>query len=160
MTPENVRWILAWAAGLVYSVLIGAFFVKRVVELLWQKAGAPAKQGAASLSMFTGMLDRALYAGALQLNLAGFVAVWLAYKTYGASRDWDKPRQVGNQTIAARTVRHIFLIGNGLNVLYGAAGWKLMQFVQGSDWIKLAIVAVGLVVATLVLELWVRRQAR
>jgi hypothetical protein len=160
MTAENVLWILAWAAGLVYSVLVGAFFVKRIVELMWQKAGVLERQDLASLSLFSGMLDRAIFAGALQLNLAGFVPVWLAYKTYGASRDWDRPRQVGNQSIPARTVRHIFLIGNGLNVLYGVTGWKVIHFIQGSDWVKLAAVAVGLVLATLVLEFWIRRRVR
>ncbi len=88
-----------------------------------------------------------MYTASWVLGRPEFIAVWLAMKIAGNWGRWDNHRQL----------YHVFLVGNGLCILYGVVGGL---FIEGAHWQQKWVPVVGLVVGTLLLWVGVRYELR
>jgi len=146
--------ILAWAAqqdwglalayfiGFLFSIVGGDVLIRFILYPLYEAVEAPKPYGTHWSTRVCGWVERALYTASWVLGRPEFIAVWLALKVAGTWQRWGKQREIYN----------VFLVGNGLCILYGVVGGL---FIEGAGWQKWVPV-VGLVVGTLILRVGVR----
>lgn len=68
-----------------------------------------------------GLLEAVLYPTSLLAGHGAFIGVWLALKTAGSWKRWEK------ETYEGRARFQIFLLGNGLSILFGAATYAAIR---------------------------------
>jgi hypothetical protein len=105
--------------GFGFSIVLGDLFVRPLVRQMWaylsRQGNVPAEphvKQAGSLSMPLGMLERALYTGALIMGSWELIAAWLVLKTAGKWKEVAVHRGADN----------VWLIGNGLSLFFGFFG--------------------------------------
>lgn len=84
----DYKVIIAYACGYFFSVLVGTYFIGRLVDRLWKSIGWTGSVGhdqtnirpGAWLPPITGFVERILYTTSLLMNNAVFIGVWLAIK--------------------------------------------------------------------------------
>ncbi len=115
---------LALLIAFLYSVILAILPILYVVNLLWEKTKAqysndPDKYKRDNwLPLITGIIDRSIYLFSLLSGKPEFIVVWLGLKTVAIAPNWKKE----TDGIPARAVFNIFIIGNGLCVLFSFAG--------------------------------------
>ena len=77
-----------------------------------KKAGLPERPRSV-LTLPLGMLERALYVLALVSGNASWIGLWLGLKTAASWNRWQDKNSAST---------NVWLLGNGLSVLYGAIG--------------------------------------
>jgi hypothetical protein len=109
-------------AGFVFSIVVGHFVLWSLIEkTLWpyvRRHHPPdATQHKARLSWLVGVLERAIYTGALMVPGSGiqFVAGFLAVKVAARWHSSSGPRATVDSD-------NIWIIGTWLSVLFGAVG--------------------------------------
>ena len=104
--------------GYLVSTIGGAFVLWLVVDIVgWsylQKVFGIKRKARGSLSVTLGIVERGLYTTALIIYAPEWIAVWLAIKVAG---QWRRSEQEGE-----KAAYNLFLIGNGLSVLFGLIG--------------------------------------
>jgi len=140
---------LARLLGYGFSVVVGHFLVKGVVDRMRNAIDAGPKNGPRSgQSTVVGVVERALYTSAMEIGRHGFVGIWLALKVAAAWKQWDKEAP---EASSGRATCQIFLVGSGLSVAYGAAGWKIIDWVQMWNWQSAVGMPLALVLGSLAL---------
>ena len=143
-----IGYMVAYGVGFVFSVVVGHWVTKRVVEPLHEKPGPPREKNYERLPKITGMLDRFLYTSAWLTPYQEFIGIWLLVKV---ARGWKVPGQppeqpsetqrrkrlwltpykefIGKRVISGYDVGrfNIFIIGNALCVIFGVLGGIFIQ---------------------------------
>lgn len=104
-----------------------------------------------------GYIERFLYAASIALGFAEFVAIWLALKVAGQWDRWklDMGEDATRDTNRARATYTVYLVGNGLSIIYGAAGAIIVTELSLKQWPILLGFIVCLVFLNLVLYLFI-----
>jgi hypothetical protein len=90
-----------------------------------------------------------MYTTALILGQGLFVAAWLALKAVPQWKRWNETVTGDDGTeIEGRAIYNVFLIGNALNIAFGAAGWKTVEWLRVGKITQSLILGVGLIVAS------------
>lgn len=145
---------LAYAIGYAFSVFLGNFFIGRVVDQLWKSVGWTGDtrhnktniRPGAWIPPITGFVERVLFTASLQIGKPEFIGIWLAVKVASQWKRWSEEEH--------RSRFQIFLIGNGLSVLYGGVGFKIIEWISSGGWVKALIVAAAVVLMTEGLKCW------
>ena len=103
--------IVSVLVGYVLGLFGGHLIVSRIVNSNWRKFLPKLKQHH-PLPMIIGYLDRFIYITSILVGAEEFVAVWLVLKMAG---EWNQDNDSQD-----RPLYHLFLLGNGLNVVIGA----------------------------------------
>ena len=116
----SVNSIVIVLVGYVLGLFGGHLIVSRVVNSNWRKFLPKIKQHH-PLPMIIGYLDRFIYITSILVGAEEFVAVWLVLKMAG---EWNQSNDTHD-----RPLYHLFLLGNGLNVVVGALiGFAIKYF--------------------------------
>ena len=132
-----IGYIVAYGVGFFFSVVVGHWVTKRVVERLHKKPGPDREENYERLPKITGMLDRILYTGAWLTPYREFIGIWLLVKV---AKSWKVPGQSLEQIPERKKVKeqwvisgyevgryNIYLIGNALCVIFGVLGGIFIQ---------------------------------
>lgn len=147
--------------GYGYAILVGHFCIKALVDKLWPPEAE--RPPAAYLPAIEGCLERGLFLASLQLQMTGFIGVWLALKAAGRWKRWDEGHETQNQKFDGRIFYHIFLIGSGLSVAYAAVAHQLIKSLKSPDTRRLIFIfslAAALVVGTFALRCYADKKRR
>ena len=100
-----------------------------------------------------GIVERSLYVTALILGRLEFVAVWLTLKTIARSPRWTE-----EAAIKGRGLFNVFLVGNGLSIVFAAIGYGLALWIAGPSWLRdlrlATLAAVAVTVAFALICTW------
>lgn len=144
--------IAASAAGYFFSVIIGYWAIKQLMDAAWgtvmRRLGAntPHPNPYPEHPEAIGLLERTLYTAAWQLAVPGFVGIWLVLKVAGGWKGWTEDLSVSNARVSGRTVFNVFLLGTGTSLAYGVIGALIIQRLNRDSWaiaLLLGIVTVG-----------------
>lgn len=113
----------AWNIGVVVigyliAIAAGHLIVGPIVARLWKRY-VPSLERHTPLPAIVGAMEIVLYMSAWLLDGKELIAIWLALKFIG---DWTPTK-----TDTDRPLHHIFLIGNGLNVMISVGVALIMQ---------------------------------
>lgn len=131
MTEANLEPMVWYAAGYAYAILIGHWSIRWLAAAMLlpedkQRADQPADDNDEDLGHSlilppaVGMIERALYVSGLLAGQGAIIGVWLALKAIGTGAFRGKARHVYQR----------FLIGSAASVLYAAAAY------QGITWLN------------------------
>lgn len=128
----------------VFVFLVGDLACRKTGDALWQTLEIPPERLRKHrphpwLAPLMGHVDRLLYVAALEMAWPAFIGLWLVLKAVG---HWRSPER--------RSIYNVFLIVNGISVLYAVVGWKMLQWARAEDWKPLVIYPVALIVLTVV----------
>lgn len=104
--------------GYILSLGLGHLIAYQAVTRLWKRY-LPTVDEQVFLPAIVGVMDRFLFTTSYLLGVKEFIAVWLAIKLAG---QWTPTK-----TDIDRPLYHIFLIGNGLNVITSVGAALLIQ---------------------------------
>jgi len=96
-------------------------------------------------SRIVGYIERFLYTTALLLQHYGIIGVWLAFKVAGR---WERAKKQfddlynGNKSnpknkMKAHAIYSVFIIGNGLSIVYAVIGYKIVVWMQSNQSLQL-----------------------
>ncbi len=147
--------------GYTFSILAGHLFTHLVVVEAWKRLvggdnDVSALRGDSWFTEALSVLERTLYTASWQLGKPEFVAVWLALKVGGQWKRWSEDQPLGERKILGRAIYTIFLLGNGLSLLYAIVGASLIERLTNSEWLPAIALPLILIVGTLVLWLWAK----
>jgi len=166
---ENWRGFAPYALGLLYAILFGHWLVKANVDVLWKVIGVGSKVERHDWpSTLLGSLERTLYIASLLIGKGEFIAVWLALKAVPQWQRWNEiiktesiqidSAKTEQKQIEGRAVYNIFLIGNALNVLFAAVGWRIVIFLRAGEWVIPLAESMLLIVVCLASFEWSKRK--
>ncbi|MEI7733610.1 MAG: hypothetical protein WCO56_28855 [Verrucomicrobiota bacterium] len=133
-----MKWY-AQLMGYSFPILLGILLMRNMIERLWDcLVDHNAKLGfrpPAWQPEFLARLESVLFILFLQLGQAWFIAAWMAMKIAGQWMRWMDPgdAQVGRPP--GHVVFNMFMIGNGLLILFAVVGYKLIGWVNREDWL-------------------------
>lgn len=141
--------ILYYALGYFYSIFVGHWLILNFSRKAWIALGEMPK-GEKDMpyrwtSSLAGILDRVIYTSSLLMPAKEFIAVWLAVKVAVQWRRWDNNKDLGK----ARASFHIFVIGTGLSLLYGAVGALIVKWLSHKEYLPAIAVPILLVILSL-----------
>ena len=148
---------LFYFLGYAFGVVLGHSLVGMVVDQMYENFARYMKQDLVKdgirpqpwVPQITGVVERILFISALLMGHASFIGVWLAVKTASQWKFWNEEK--------TRTRFQIFLIGNGLSILYAATGYKIIVWLGREEITIAAVVSICLVSITLLIFLWAKR---
>lgn len=108
MDYEPGRLLVGFAVSTLGGALVLWYLVERV---LWPRSKHPRPRFG---TMPLGIIERALYTGALLVGAPGWIPVWLGLKVATHWPGWSNSE--------SRVTYNIFLIGNALSVAIGFVG--------------------------------------
>jgi hypothetical protein len=77
------------------------------------------------------------------MGYPGFIAVWLGLKVVPQWKRWNENTKMAGKELEGRAVFNIFLIGNGLSVVFAGLGAKCIQWLDDGQWnIAIAVISV------------------
>ena len=101
--------ILIIMLGYLVAIVLGHFVVGSIITRLWKQHIPHEVNRNMPLPRLVGGLDIFLYMSSFLLGFPEFIAIWLALKFAG---EWSPAK-----TEIDRPLHHVFLLGNGLNVI-------------------------------------------
>lgn len=104
--------------GYTVALLVGHFGVGPIVDRLW-KHYVPSLERHPALPAIIGALDLVLYISSYLVGVPEFIVAWLVIKVAG---EWSP-----SKADVDRPLYHIFLIGNGLNIIIGVGTALVIQ---------------------------------
>ncbi|MGE0278514.1 MAG: hypothetical protein AB7R40_24220 [Nitrospiraceae bacterium] len=167
MWDESWRFGMPYALGLSVALIWGQLVINWTNSALREKLnlGREVKRGYRQ-SRILGLIECVMYLGAFLLEKPEFVAVWLGLKTVIRWRHWESDIPVGNKNdrpeywVFGRDAYNLFLIGNGLVLLFAAAGWQLIELTKDCQWPKVIAVLIGLLVGSVALYFGVKHSGQ
>jgi hypothetical protein len=108
-----------------------------------------------------GWLERFLYTSSILLCFPEFIAIWLALKVAGQWERWklDVGKDASKGTNQARATYAVYLVGNGLSVLYGSVGAFIVNQLRRPNWWLAVAVMVALGFLSFLYYLYIKRNA-
>lgn len=122
--------ILLISLSLIYITLIAHYQINRIVKLMWSilqiETGNRTLKSRTWQAKTIGTIDRVLFLLSFLLETPEFIGLWLGIKTVSQYKRWsdDEP---------GRATFNIFLTGNGLSILYAAAGYGFIYLGKKVD---------------------------
>lgn len=93
-----------------------------------------------------GIIERIFYMFSWLAIKPEFIGFWLALKVAGQWKRWEKDSETGlsetglKKKIPGRAVFNVFLIGNGLSILFGIMGALIVQWLsEGQIWVAIVV---------------------
>lgn len=141
---------LAYLIGFLVATVLGDVATKSIIDLMWKFLNE--KDPSLNLAQIgrypeqarlVGLVERSLYFAALLVNQPLWVGVWLTLKTVSRPPRWE--RNKGN--IPGRAIFQPFLVGNGLSLLFSAAGSAIVFLLlndDGAAWQTIVLILLGL----------------
>ena len=111
--------ILVVVIGYLVALGIGHFVVGTIISRLWKQHIPKEVNRNMPLPRLVGALDIFLYMSSFLLGVPEFIAIWLALKFVG---EWSP-----SKSDIDRPLHHIFLFGNGLNVVVAVGSAIVVQ---------------------------------
>jgi hypothetical protein len=150
-------------AGYGFALLFGTVLVSLLSNELWRLIGVREKKQdsplhSPTLAKIIGIFERVLYVASWQIGKPEFIGLWLVLKTAGGWKGWAEDRKIGDRTISARHVFTLFLIGSGLSLMYAVIGALIIGWLECKEWIKLIVSPIVLIIFTLTLWFYVKKQ--
>ena len=152
---ENWDIALGYLLGYAFSLEVGNFFVKGVLDAAHPLLGVPDESHRRSrwFAQAAGLMERCLYTTSWLAGKPEFVGVWLVLKVAGEWKGWtEENRKEGHP----RSLFNTFMIGTGLSLLYGVTGAKLIEWLGRCEMRKAVWVPLLLVAGSVSLWLWAR----
>ena len=146
MSDQELWGLAYWAGGFFFSIVGGDLLIRFILYPLYEAVEDRQNYGSHWSARVCGWVERALYTASWVLGRPEFIAVWLAIKVAGTWQRWDNQREIYN----------VFLVRNGLCILYGVVGGLFIEVAGWQKWVPV----VGLVVGTLLLRLGVGYELR
>ena len=127
-----------WAIvlGFLFALGVGTLLINIVINKMWNvldedpdiKRGdtsRPELKRYTSQPLIVGLTERSLYMMSLMMGGVLFIGIWLTLKTLVESKRWvgKEPSDPNRTEIPGRAIYNIFLIGNGLSILYAFGGY-------------------------------------
>lgn len=150
LVPETAGYLFAVAIG---GVLIPLVNRRALHTIGMPQAGQPSDEYHMAnpwTAAYVGIIERILYVASLQLQSAEFIGLWLGIKVAGGWARWSENRKIFQ----------VFLMGNGLSVMYAAVGFKLITWVRACQAPELWAVPSALVTFTILLWAFLRFYGR
>ena len=125
------KWAII-AGAYIFATVIAHFPIHWAVAEMWKIVEIDTDKRHEVYGWQTGplgMIERALYVVALGLLRPEFIAVWLTLKTVTKSPRWSLN--------PGRHIFNIFLVGNGLSILFALAAAGVVSWVTGYSWERL-----------------------
>jgi hypothetical protein len=85
----------------------------------------------------------------LEIGKGELIGVWLALKAAGQWQVWKEATSEGRATY------QVFLIGSGLSVLYAGAGFKIIGWMLGGEWLRPLLAVCFVIAIAIVLQMWI-----
>ena len=155
-----MKVILPFVIGYSFSVFLGHVFTQGIVDAAYRRLpNAVTIRGEVLFVRVLGLLERALYTASWQFGKPEFVGVWLVLKVAGQWKAWHEPTEEGGSTIHPRELFAIFLIGNGLSLLYATTGAKLIEWIAKCDWLPAISVPMVIILSSGMVWYWTARRS-
>ena len=170
---ENYFW--PYFVGYAYTILLGGFFTIIIMEELNRSdvVGYPhfndhEKKTTRWYGIMVGLIESFMYLSSLLIGKAEFIAVWLAFKVIGR---WESAKleadQLNNNKELTKKDRikncanyNIFLMGNALNIVFAATGWKIVIWLKRKQSLEAIIIILVVVAVSLVFHLCAQKQTK
>jgi hypothetical protein len=141
---------LAYAIGYFFSIFIGHWFIKLVVDKMHMEEVYKEEKGLIWQASAVGFVERTLYTASWNVGKPEFIAVWLALKVASQWGRWSN----GGKGVPGRSIFNVFLVGSGLSILYAVVGAMIIKWLRdGNLWVTL-IVSLILIGGCSALCLW------
>jgi len=149
---------LPYFISLLFVTVVAHFAVFYIVDNGWKCIGL--KRGTGDYlwqAAFVGCFERILYVVSLQLDRAEFIGIWLILKTAAKWRRWGADRNEKGDVISGRAIYNIFLLGNGLSLIYAVTGYKIIEWLKFNLYFHATFVSINLFLITLVAGKYIAR---
>ena len=153
-----------WYAHLIgysFTVLCSFLLIRNVVATLWDCIAPTGSQNPQIRPdpwqpEALALVESVLYVAFFQGGLGLMIGVWLGLKVAGHWKRWGESGDEKIQKPAGPSVFNIFLIGNGIAVLYSFVGFKLIGWVTAGRALRACWVSFLMVALTLLFWSWLR----
>jgi hypothetical protein len=123
LMPLSAWNIAVVVIGYLLSLVGGRIIIENIIGRLWKEYIPPEYARQPKLVAYVGFIESFLYTSATLVGRPEFITVWLAIKLAG---QWSPTK-----TDIDRPLFHLFLIGNGLNVIISVgAAFFIQQLIQ------------------------------
>lgn len=150
------------AIGLAFAILVGDFGTRLVMGRLYVAVWGEQQLPLRDIARMIGVFERTLYCLAwLQGKPEVVVGAWIVFKVAGKWKAWDQ-QTAGNEGPNGRDVYNMFILGNGISILYGAMGGTLILWLRETPpcWTAIYAAPGTLLLGTGLMALWARRIQR
>ena len=157
---ESLSTLMGILAAFVVSILIGDLGIRPIRNEMYRGMEDTATQSWRPRAV--GWLERFLYTATILAGFPEFVAIWLALKVAGQWERWkiDVGTPTGEDPHRARATYAVYLLGNGISVLYGGLGAMVFKWIRHGEFL-VSLSAVGsLVFLNFLLYRYVRSHSR
>lgn len=144
---ENTLKVVGLFVGYIISIFMGDFVIRPIRNKMYEgfEGGDELHRWRAQV---IGWLERFLYTTSILIGSPEFIAVWLALKVAGQWDRWklDIGEKAAFGTVRARATYSVYLVGNGLSILFGGVGAILFKLIGKDEWILAStlVLAVGI----------------
>jgi hypothetical protein len=156
---------MKWYAHLIgfgFPVVVGVLIMNNLVTRLWDciivhGSSDPKLRPESWQPRVLAFLESILYIAFLQMGQAWFIGLWMALKVAGQWTRWSARGDAATNQPPGPVVFNVFMIGNGLLILFSYVGFKLIGWVHHEQWLRV-LWAPGLIVGlTLAFYMWLAR---
>jgi hypothetical protein len=125
----DLKEVILISISLIYVTLIAQIAILPIVRRMWSILEKEAESEGIKekvkprtwQGMILGVIERILFLLSLISGQVQFIGLWLGLKTVSQYKRWSE-NEIGRATF------NIFLIGNGLSLLYAVAGYEFVEF--------------------------------
>lgn len=147
-----MKWsgLIAQLAGYGFATVIGWVFIKNIVDTLLDCVAPngsknPQLRPEPWSPQALGAIEMILYVAFFQAGLGLLVGLWLLLKVVGLWKRWSEPADPKTQKPDGQVLFYVFLIGNGLAVLYAFFGYKMIGWLAAARvrgcWVPVLVIA-------------------
>lgn len=140
--------------GAYFIIIVASFPIKATYVKMWESYGEFEKR-TDIFSGIVGNMERIIYVTAITQGSLEVVAVWLGLKTATQWKRW------ADENLKAQGAYNVFLVGNGLSVLFSMAGSSLVILYKEKFSIEwYAILIIGIFISLCGFWLWLHRKIK
>jgi hypothetical protein len=156
---QNTSILVGLLVGYVVSIFVGDLVIRPIRNKMYEGFEETDELHRWRVQVI-GWLERFLYTTSILIGSPEFIAVWLALKVAG---QWDRWRlDIGSKaaigTVRARATYSVYLVGNGLSILFGGAGAILFRMIGNDQWQLASSLILGLVIVNVLLFEFIKRK--
>lgn len=132
---EDLLSLLGILTAFSVSILIGDLGIRPIRNEMYRGLEDTATQAWRPRAI--GWLERFLYTATILAGFPEFIAIWLALKVAGQWERWkiDVGASTGQDPHRARATYAVYLLGNGLSVLYGGLGSMVFKWISDREFL-------------------------
>lgn len=156
-----MKWY-ALLIGYGFPVLAGVLLMTNLVTRLWDclipgGSANPKLRPEAWQPRVLAFLESILFISFLLIGQSWFIGLWLSLKVAGQWPRWSARAEEGSGQPPGHVVFNVFMIGNGLLILYAFVGYKLIGWVHREDWLRVLWAPTLIVALTVAFYVWIGR---